>query len=73
MAALTCLESFTWLIIIRGINPVVLHWTWISGAQATWSPSSHAMKVARASAGRPIRALWVIRLARGIKRPRNPF
>jgi len=34
---------------------------------------SRAMKVARASAGRPIRALWVIRLARGIKRPRNPF
>ena len=32
-----------------------------------------SMKVARASAGRPIRALWVIHLARGIKRPRNPF
>ena len=37
---------------------------------------SLAMKVARASAGRPIRALtgiMIIHLVRGIKRPRNPF
>ena len=33
-----------------------------------------AMKVARASAGRPIRALFgIIHLVRGIQRPRNPF
>ena len=32
------------------------------------------MKVARAAAGRPIRALFgIIHLVRGIKRPRNPF
>ena len=35
---------------------------------------SLAMKVARASAGHPIRALFgIIHLVRGIKRPRNPF
>ena len=74
MAALTCLESFTWLIIIRGINPVVLHWTWISGAPATWSPSLTRYE-ACPSVSRPAHSspYWSHSLVSGDTRLRNPF
>jgi len=59
----------------HSLDSTVLHWTRVAGLRpVTLSPPFFAMKLARALAGRPIRALiGVIRLARGKKGPRNPF